>query len=146
MIDDDSDGNITEGDLLKVLQQLGYNTSPAMLSSYFAASGSQRSINFTTFLTMFSDHLLSLDPEDEMMEAFACFDEKDSGYVPVAQMRQLLASMGDRMSEEEISKFLSPPFADKQGNFNYREFLKVLRVTDLEQEAKQQQQQQHQEF
>lgn len=74
MIDDDSDGNITEGDLLKVLQQLGslallpsasspgaqadpstrtgYNTSPAMLSSYFAASGSQRSINFTTFLTM----------------------------------------------------------------------------------------------
>ena len=38
-----------------------------------------------------------------MMEAFACFDEKDSGYVPVAQMRQLLASMGDRMSEEEVS-------------------------------------------
>jgi myosin regulatory light chain 12 len=50
----------------------------------------------------FSDHLLSLDPEDEMLEAFACFDEKDTGYVSVSQMRQYLSSMGDRMSEEEV--------------------------------------------
>ena len=38
-----------------------------------------------------------------MLEAFACFDEKDTGYVPVSQMRQFLSSMGDRMSEEEVS-------------------------------------------
>lgn len=89
-----------------------------------------------------------------MLDAFAAFDEGDTGYISVAQMRQLLSTMGDRMSEEEvgsdprhhsqpseliceqISRFLSPPFADKNGNFDYREFLKVLRVTDLDQEAK----------
>ena len=37
-----------------------------------------------------------------MLEAFACFDEKDTGYVSVSQMRQFLSSMGDRMSEEEV--------------------------------------------
>ena len=50
----------------------------------------------------YSDHLLSLDPEDEMLEAFACFDEQDTGYVSVAKMREFLAGMGDRMTAEEV--------------------------------------------
>lgn len=51
---------------------------------------------------MFSEHLLSMDPEDELSEAFAAFDETDSGYVPVAQMRTFLGTLGDTMSEEEV--------------------------------------------
>lgn len=80
----------------------GLNSAASTVSSYFDSAGNSRQINFTTFLTMFSDRLLSLDPEDEMLEAFASFDEKDSGYVSVAKMRELLASSGDRMSDEEV--------------------------------------------
>jgi hypothetical protein len=36
---------------------------------------------------------------------------------------------------------LAPPFTDKHGNFNYRQFLKSVRVTDQEQQQQQQQQQ-----
>lgn len=111
--------------------------------------------------TQFSDHLLSLDPEEELLEAFACFDDGDTGYVSVKVMREFLSNMGDRMSEEDvsrgiaprrwdglvklkslyrlraqISRFLSPPFADKHGMFAYRDFLKVLRITDLDQQEK----------
>lgn len=99
-----------------------------------------------------------MDPEDELLEAFACFDEKDTGYVPVAQIREFLATLGDRMTQEEvslaqmrtinftepfiqISRFLSPPFTDRHGNFAYRDFLKVLRITDADQQQQQQQQQ-----
>lgn len=57
---------------------------------------------------MFSDHLLSMDPEDELSEAFAAFDETDSGFVPVAQMRMFLATLGDRMSEDEVGPTLPP--------------------------------------
>ena len=84
--------------------ETGYNPSPQIIASYFDATPSpkSRSINFTTFLTMFSDHLLSMDPEDELSEAFAAFDETDSGYVPVAQMRVFLSTLGDGMTEEEV--------------------------------------------
>jgi myosin regulatory light chain 12 len=51
---------------------------------------------------MFSDHLLSMDPEDELSEAFAAFDDSDSGFVPVAQMKLFLSTLGDSMSEEEV--------------------------------------------
>ncbi|CAD6569332.1 MAG: hypothetical protein CYPHOPRED_003288 [Cyphobasidiales sp. Tagirdzhanova-0007] len=149
MVDQDADGLISERDIAKMLQQLGQNNAPTVVSSYFAGVGSNHSINFTTFLTMasgwihllFSDHLLTLDLEDELLEAFACFDEQDTGYVPVNKMRGFLASLGNKMSEEDashfsvilINRFLAPPFTDKHGNFAYRDFLKVLRITDLDQ-------------
>lgn len=36
-------------------------------------------INFTMFLTMFGEKLNGTDPEDVIRNAFACFDENNSG-------------------------------------------------------------------
>ena len=36
-------------------------------------------INFTMFLTMFGDKLNGTDPEDVIKNAFACFDEENTG-------------------------------------------------------------------
>lgn len=52
---------------------------------------------------MMGEHLLELDPEHDILEAFACFDEGDKGYVDVKEMRKWLSELGDRMSEQEVS-------------------------------------------
>lgn len=44
-----------------------------------------------------------LDPETDLVEAFACFDEGDKGWVDVKVVRKHLAEMGDRMDEAEVS-------------------------------------------
>ena len=36
-------------------------------------------INFTMFLTMFGEKLNGTDPEDVIRNAFACFDETNTG-------------------------------------------------------------------
>ncbi len=36
-------------------------------------------INFTMFLTMFGEKLNGTDPEDVIRNAFACFDDNNSG-------------------------------------------------------------------
>ena len=36
-------------------------------------------INFTMFLTMFGEKLNGTDPEDVIKNAFACFDEDNTG-------------------------------------------------------------------
>ena len=38
-------------------------------------------INFTMFLTMFGEKLNGTDPEDVIRNAFACFDENNSGWI-----------------------------------------------------------------
>lgn len=37
-------------------------------------------LNFTMFLTLFGERLAGTDPEDVIRNAFACFDENNTGW------------------------------------------------------------------
>jgi len=52
---------------------------------------------------MMGEHLLELDPEEELVDAFSCFDEGDKGVVDVKEMRKFLGELGDRMDDWEVS-------------------------------------------
>ncbi|RSH88721.1 hypothetical protein EHS25_002948 [Saitozyma podzolica] len=103
MIDQDGDGRVTEGDLKVMLSNLGQTPTPSLLSRLLTTPSGTRSdsINFTQFLTMMGDHLRQLDAEADLVEAFACFDEEDKGWVDVGVVRKYLAEMGDRMDQAE---------------------------------------------
>lgn len=59
-------------------------------------------INFTMFLTLFGERLQGTDPEDVIKNAFACFDEENTGYINEERLRELLMSMGDRFTDEDV--------------------------------------------
>jgi myosin regulatory light chain 12 len=52
---------------------------------------------------MMGRHLLALDAEQDVLEAFASFDDGDKGWVKVDEVRKALREMGDRMEEREVS-------------------------------------------
>ncbi|KAH0838140.1 hypothetical protein J3R83DRAFT_6391 [Lanmaoa asiatica] len=137
LIDHDKDGWVTEPDLRQIFSSLGISPSSSMLDALLAARPgtsatlpADTGINFTMFLTMMSERLFEFDPEADLRDAFECFDEADTGLVKVDEMRRWMADVGERMDQQEIDKFLKGPFTDRQGNFNYREWIKVLRVND----------------
>ncbi|CAE6401389.1 unnamed protein product [Rhizoctonia solani] len=154
LIDQDGDGIVDEADLKNMFGSLGIVPTQRMLDSLLTArpgGGSnimphpadhssrnpgpkERGINFTMFLTMMGEHLLELDPEAELIEAFECFDDGDTGSVRGDEIRKWLRDVGDRMSDDEIERFLKGSFMDRQGNFNYREWVKVLRVNEENEE------------
>lgn len=94
--------------------------------SYEETSAVDRGINFTMFLTMMSERLFDFDTEAELVEAFGCFDEEDTGMVKVEEMRKWVNEVGEGMNEEEIERLFKGSFTDRQGYFNYREWVKVL--------------------
>ncbi|KAJ9094322.1 hypothetical protein QFC19_008008 [Naganishia cerealis] len=139
LLDADGDGKITEQDLITAFGNLGQTPSRKLLDSLLAHPGGStttttgttvRTINFTQFLTLFGQHLLELaDSEQEILEAFACFDEHDEGFVDVGGvgpvkgagygaaestkigqegLRGWLRDYGDKMSEAEASSPLAP--------------------------------------
>ncbi|KAF9244505.1 hypothetical protein BU15DRAFT_41713 [Melanogaster broomeanus] len=140
LIDHDKDGWVTESDLREIFSSLGIPPSKRMLDDLLSSrpgkspsagsSYDETRINFTMFLTMMSERLFEFDPEAELREAFECFDEGDTGMVKVEEMRKWMSEVGERMDQQEIDKFLKSSFTDRQGNFNYREWIKVLRVND----------------
>ncbi|KAJ3524237.1 hypothetical protein NMY22_g11083 [Coprinellus aureogranulatus] len=149
LIDHDKDGWINESDLREIFASLGISPTKKMMeellnarpgshsrSGSFEEGGADRGINFTMFLTMMSERLFEFDTEAELIEAFESFDEADKGTVKVDEMRKWLSEVGERMDMAEIDKLFKGPFTDRQGNFNYREWVKVLRIND-EEETKQ---------
>ena len=72
-------------------------------------------INFTMFLTMFGEKLNGTDPEDVIKNAFACFDEDGSGRISEEKLREVLTTMGDRWTDEQVGFILHLLFVP---NFN----------------------------
>ncbi|GAA5868789.1 hypothetical protein JCM3774_003895 [Rhodotorula dairenensis] len=130
LCDQDGDGIISKSDLEGLLASLGQPVTPAKLSSLLSTPTSTP-LNFTTFVTLLASHLSPLDPEPELLTAFESFDENESGFVAVEDLKQALASGREGLSEEEIDALLHAPFYDsKTRRFDYRLFCQTLRVTD----------------
>ena len=84
-------------------------------------------INFTMFLTMFGEKLNGTDPEDVIKNAFACFDDQGTGKINEDYLRELLTTMGDRYTDEQVDEMFRDAPIDKEGEFDYKEFTSILK-------------------
>lgn len=83
-------------------------------------------INFTMFLTLFGERLQGTDPEDVIKNAFGCFDEDNNGVINEERLRELLTTMGDRFTDDEVDEmYREAPI--KSGLFDYVEFTRILK-------------------
>ncbi|CAL8102163.1 unnamed protein product [Orchesella dallaii] len=124
MIDQNRDGFIDKDDLHDMLASLGKNPTDEYLEGMMNEAPGP--INFTMFLTLFGERLQGTDPEEVIKNAFGCFDEENAGLVNEEKLRELLTSMGDRFSDEEVDEmFREAPI--KNGLFNYIEFTRILK-------------------
>uniref|UniRef100_A0AAV2L4L8 EF-hand domain-containing protein n=1 Tax=Knipowitschia caucasica TaxID=637954 RepID=A0AAV2L4L8_KNICA len=119
MIDQNRDGFVDKEDLHDMLASLGKNPTDDYLEAMMMEAPGP--INFTMFLTMFGEKLNGTDPEDVIRNAFACFDEEGSGFIQEDYLRELLTTMGDRFTDEEVDELFREAPIDKKSNFNYVE-------------------------
>ncbi|OQR68317.1 myosin regulatory light chain sqh-like [Tropilaelaps mercedesae] len=108
-----------------MLASLGKNPDDTYLESMMNEAPGP--INFTMFLTLFGERLQGTDPEEVIRNAFACFDEDNTGQINEEKLRELLTTMGDRFSDEEVDEMFREAPIDKFGNFNYIEFTRILK-------------------
>lgn len=50
-----------------------------------------------------------------------------SGFIPEDYLRELLTTMGDRFTDEEVDELFREAPIDKKNNFNYVEFTRILK-------------------
>jgi len=125
MIDQDRDGFISNEDLKDMMASLGQVQSDAEIDAMIKEAPG--AINFTMFLTLMGEKLNGTDPEDVIRNAFKCFDKDGSGFINEDTMRELLKSMGERFTEAECDDMFSEADVDKKGNFNYLEYVRLIK-------------------
>jgi len=98
------------------------------------------SIEFDEFLLMMARKLKATDGEEEMHHAFKVFDKNSDGFITFDELKHVMCSIGERLTDEEIedmikeadlngdkkidykgkSKFLNFCFLDNQNHFCFR--------------------------
>lgn len=84
-------------------------------------------INFTVFLTLMADKLADIDSENVLLKAFSAFDDDRDGKISADYLRECMMTMGDRFTNEEVDIMFKGSVIDEDGNFNYRDFVRILK-------------------
>merc|ERR1719373_1476690 len=124
MIDHNREGLIAHADPRGMLASLGKDPTEEYLEGMMSEAPGP--INFTMFLTLFGERLQGTDPEDVIKNAFGCFDEENVGLIHEDKLRELLTTIGDRFTDDEVDEMYREAPIQK-GMFDYNEFTKILK-------------------
>ncbi|RUP50902.1 hypothetical protein BC936DRAFT_137162 [Jimgerdemannia flammicorona] len=127
MMDFNGDNFVDEDDLSYWFSQLAPGQPPSAEHIADMISEAPGHINFTMFLTLMGEKLSGTDPEHEILQAFECFDDEGKGVINADEFREWMTTMGDRFTDEEVDIMFKGAPVDANNNFNYREFVRVLK-------------------
>ena len=83
-------------------------------------------INFDEFLTMMG-RKISANFEEEMKMAFKMFDKDENGYIEKDELKQMMAKLGEKLTDGEIDEMMKEADTDNDGRVNYNEFLAMMK-------------------
>lgn len=84
-------------------------------------------IDFSEFLTMMARQIKEQDVEAEILEAFKVFDSDGDGKISQAELRRVLTTIGEVLTDEEANKMLEAADTDSDGQIDIEEFARILR-------------------
>uniref|UniRef100_A0A8C4KXR2 EF-hand domain-containing protein n=1 Tax=Equus asinus asinus TaxID=83772 RepID=A0A8C4KXR2_EQUAS len=120
MFDQSQIQEIEEEDLDDMLASMGKSSTDEYLEGMM--SEVLRPIHLTVFLTMFGT-----DPKEVIHNAFACYLKKASGFIHEDHLQEMLTTIGDSFTDNEVHEMHCEAPIDKKGNFNYVEFTHILK-------------------
>ncbi len=128
LFDKDKDGAITVKELGDVMRALGANPTQAELDEMILEvvhDPSQR-IEFKEFLDLFAKKMKDPDTEEDLVEAFRVFDHDNDGIISNEELKHVMVTLGEFMSEEEANEMIREADIDGDGLINYHRFVKIM--------------------
>ncbi|KAK9461727.1 calmodulin [Lipomyces oligophaga] len=128
LFDRDGDGQITTKELGTVMRSLGQNPSEAELADMIneVDTDNNGTIDFPEFLTMMARKMKDTDSEEEIKEAFRVFDRNNNGYISATELRHVMTSIGERLTDEEVDQMIREADTNNDGRIDYNEFVRIM--------------------
>lgn len=101
-MDRDNDGLVNRDDVVDMLTNLGQHSNASDVTPYFPP-GAPQTLPLPTFLNNIADLMAQLSEQQELLNAFAAFDEDDGGEIDVAELRDALLNTAPEAGNKGLS-------------------------------------------
>ncbi|GMM57594.1 hypothetical protein DAKH74_042100 [Maudiozyma humilis] len=127
LFDKDHSGSISASELKTVMKSLGLNPTDDEVQDLVREIDidGNNMIEFNEFLTLMSKQITSNDTEQELIEAFKVFDTNGDGVISVSELKAVLKSIGEDLSEEELNQMIQE-VSKGTGVINIEQFASLL--------------------
>ncbi|KAJ2846793.1 hypothetical protein IWW36_004174, partial [Coemansia brasiliensis] len=129
LFDKDNNGVITRNELSILMRSLNHNPTEEEINDMIneVDENGDGSIDFPEFVAMMARKPMSSEgPADEILEAFRVFDKNNDGVISAEELRQVMNSLGEKLTDAEIEEMIREADVDGDGQINYEEFAKMM--------------------
>jgi calmodulin len=121
----DSDGVITKADCAMGIRALGKNPTEAQLKEAF--KGISDNVDLATFKTLYAKSFPTPQEQDKKCrDAFKLLDADNNGTIAESELRQMLATVGDPMTHQEIDILMEDVQVDDLGRVFYHQLVDLM--------------------
>ncbi|KAH9506697.1 myosin light chain cytoplasmic [Dermatophagoides farinae] len=127
LFDNKGDGKINVSQLGDVLRALGQNPTENDVKKCSSQLKPDERIGFEVFLPILQtiSKSRSTDTAEDFIEGLRHFDKDGSGYISSAELRHLLTTLGEKLTDDEVEQLLAGQ-EDNHGNIHYEEFVRHI--------------------
>jgi calmodulin len=128
IFDKDKDGFITIKELHEIMKNLGQNPTEAELQDMIneVDIDGNGNIDFKEFLGLMARKMRDTDTEEELIEAFKVFDRDSNGLISGQELKHVMISLGEKITDEEVEEMIREADIDGDGYINYEEFVRMI--------------------
>ena len=111
------------------MRSLGQNPTEAELQEMIAEvdANGNGNIDFPEFLKLMEKKMKDpKDSEKELRDAFKVFDKDGNGFISAQELRHIMTSLGEKLTEEEVDQMIQEADTNGDGQVDYNEFVNMM--------------------
>ena len=111
-----------------ILRSLGQNPTNDEINALFTkhSNGSEIDQDGTVAAAAEVEEQMAGTPAADLKEAFAVFDKEKVGKISAAELRHVIANLGEKVDDDELEEMMLEADKDNNGTIDYSEFVNVL--------------------
>jgi len=130
LFDKQGNGTIALKDLPDLLRAVGQNPLQSEIEAIVNGIDptGKKPVSFADYLKIQNrpDGWKAHGTEEEFIQGFQVFDRDGNGLISGGELRYVLTSLGEKLTDREVDELIRAVESDKDGMINYTEFVKTI--------------------